>query len=590
MAGPPSPSQSLSEDMCSEDRQIDVHVDQKILNEQSNLSCALDEEAKEPANALQAIEEHYELRSIEVLFTLRFLEQAEPSIAIFSIALMTGLNILYPTHWNKVYSGLIIPTFLFLFNCWELCALAKPQESSSPLAWMYNIINKLLYALQLCLLASMPDESKNQIIASLAIAGIHLLFWLVFLHLARTKSSSMIFSISPWNPVLILLLLLLIVGRQYSVNIHLLLCPLYAIVAISTLYSNIRENKRESENLDKDMVAIKKRAVLYSRWLNFCNSTVLLVLAFILAIIVDMIEKNSERAIVTTLLAICFSISLLTSIGLLYFCLQRADHLYQYIKSQYYLDKQQVSNVNKDKKKAESNPIFLLMKSPNFFFRDEVEIKLRLKMAASKKIAAKRLLEEVKFAPNTTKILRSQVKQKSGGQSPTIASRLLDSPKAISPSNSPSSSIKNRILHASSTKQSTLIKASTMTTPFRYKMRAALRTVKAIERQNMLVTKEIIREGEMNEKCEVQTKNVVSHVEEAKVDQVLCSVGPSAIYQPCLHGGICVECATKTFSLGQATCILCRQPITKIYKSEAVDGVLFKLVEDVTPKTSPFHK
>lgn len=75
----------------------------------------------------------------------------------------------------------------------------------------------------------------------------------------------------------------------------------------------------------------------------------------------------------------------------------------------------------------------------------------------------------------------------------------------------------------------------------------------------------------------------------------ICVSKPAnAIYETCMHGGMCADCAVESFKANKKNCSFCRQvapadqPVKYIFRTEQAEENLMMIVEDITPKPDDF--
>ncbi len=71
----------------------------------------------------------------------------------------------------------------------------------------------------------------------------------------------------------------------------------------------------------------------------------------------------------------------------------------------------------------------------------------------------------------------------------------------------------------------------------------------------------------------------------------ICVSNPAnAIFEMCMHGGMCADCAIEAYRSNNKNCSFCRQvvaghqPIKYIFRTEQAEENLMMIVEDITPK------
>jgi hypothetical protein len=72
----------------------------------------------------------------------------------------------------------------------------------------------------------------------------------------------------------------------------------------------------------------------------------------------------------------------------------------------------------------------------------------------------------------------------------------------------------------------------------------------------------------------------------------ICIAKPAnAIFETCMHGGMCSDCAVESYKTNNKNCSFCRQvapshqPIKYIFRTEQAEENLMMIVEDITPKS-----
>jgi Zinc finger, C3HC4 type (RING finger) len=104
-----------------------------------------------------------------------------------------------------------------------------------------------------------------------------------------------------------------------------------------------------------------------------------------------------------------------------------------------------------------------------------------------------------------------------------------------------------------------------------------------------------------SKKLELQSEvafKINSMLRKRKQSSEVCAICVSkpanAIYETCMHGGMCADCAVESFKANKKNCSFCRQvatahqPVKYIFRTEQAEENLMMIVEDITPKPDDF--
>ena len=557
-----------------------------------------------------------DMANMHCMTAVRFLVMIQPVVAGMGVSVVFLRFYITRSSSNICYDCMIVVSILFLLSLIEIYLISRYLKYGRLIALGYNLLNKAFYCGELLILATCTNNF-NSIYFCICTVACHLMF-LALTFMYKKKKSIYHYMQSVVNPLVILQLLICQIRLQGILTSHLLfflipsmmfcavylgMCVYFSVLLCKEIgkldsedYSN-EENSVQIGGFASVLLIVILTNIFYLALLAVCGIYLELILTNEIA---DTLKDHSFTVFIGILMAcllILMFIWVRRNVLRKYFC-------YQFLKT-IKLSEKEPATPSRSKIRSK----FLLRMSGTYFNRDDVKIKSHIKINNMVKKFAKDIKREVEIqgsrfrtnnfgkeasgngttTPSKFKrtdsmqdIYSTPVKIFGRKESTKNTQKLLKTPLKT-PIKTPKIRTKTSINTPSNTPRKQMRQNSVNISSFNMIKYASpdLSSPKRLRMNRQLMQKEI------SKKVELTLLKI-----KFEPDSLQCMICheqvADCIVEPCLHGGCCTGCTLLAFTKGDQRCVLCRQPIAKIYKSENHEGNIVKIVEDITPQIQKY--
>lgn len=544
-----------------------------------------------PAEPLSSADE----TNMKILVLIRFLIMIQPAMASLAVSIIFLIIYISKSMNNLGYFSMIVPSVLFVFSIVEIILVSKDTKQDISQAIIYNIVNKAFYFVELALIQNGFSNPTNSYIGFI-IEISHLCFFCITFQYKR-KKAIFHFLLSLMNPLIISQIALVHVRLHEYADLHLVVfllpgmifCTGYLVFCVYFGVQLCREVcQLEDEEIEhqENQVQIKG----FSAILLVVVTTNVLYLGLLLGggFYLDQVFSKQENKKLMDHSFTIFLTSTLVAVSILIFIWMKRTPLSAYFEYRFKKSLKANSKEPSTPARTKIRSKFLLRMSGTFFNRDDHLVKKQMKQKNMVKRFTKDIQKQVEIQDSPSRIKR-YTKPEPGCTSSVMKFKRMDSMQDIfaTPIKADSTNVtskrkltSNKVLPSpeNSPKRKQSRQSSVIISNFGIS-RVAKPDLPSPKR--LRLSKQIIQREITKKMSRVLAKDGKAEDERCAICQ---EQEANAIVEPCLHGGCCTGCAVASYLQGDQRCVLCRQPISRIYRAENLEGNVVRIAEDITPE------